>query len=103
MASAKTGDNTQRPSQNTNTRNEQELRDGKTIEGNDAARLDERVARQERGEERAPAQKLNFTKVKIKNRGDAVETRRIDDIIVATDGNGQVTYVEFGGADIETE
>lgn len=73
-----------------------------------SAKLDERVARGEagqgaNGQERRQPEKLDFSKVKIKNRGDVVEQQRIDDIIVGKDGNGQVTFVDFGGADIETE
>lgn len=48
-------------------------------------------------------EKLNFSKVKIRNRGEVVEQQRIDDIIVGKDANGQVTFVDFGGADVETE
>lgn len=48
-------------------------------------------------------QKIDFTKVKIKDRGNAVEHQRIGEVTVGTDANGQVAFVDFGGADIETE
>lgn len=44
---------------------------------------------------------MTFNKVKIKGRPDAVEHQRIGEVTVGVDANGQVTFVDFGGADVE--
>ena len=53
--------------------------------------------------QRREPQKLTFSKVKIKSRPDAVEHQRIGEATVGTDANGRVSFVDFGGADIEAE
>ena len=48
-------------------------------------------------------QSKNFNRVAIKGRGDAVEHTVIDEITIGRDANGQITWVDFGGADVTTE
>lgn len=61
------------------------------------------TAREKASASNAAGKDESIQRVKIKDRGDATDHQRIGEITVATDANGQVTWVDFGGAQTETD